>query len=319
MRCLALVASVTVAAAVTAVPVISQSPAAPGSWMEKARVGEQRTEAGVAAANGRIYVIGGMSRGKDSDTLNQEYDPATDRWRERAPMPSPLSHPGAAELNGRIYVVGGFLRNVHLDAQDLVYEYDPAKDTWRKLASLKSPRGSVGVVALNGKIHAIAGRDPNRDTVGTHEVYDPAAGKWSELAPLPQPRDHVAAVAAQGRIHIIGGRFYTPVENTNMHDVYNPATNTWTTAAPLMTPRSGGAGVLHRNRILVFGGECDNRIPFAHNEAFDLKTGRWSALAPMPSGRHGIMGAAIGPAVYIPGGAPMCATAASDTLLVFRG
>ncbi|MGH9203587.1 MAG: kelch repeat-containing protein, partial [Vicinamibacterales bacterium] len=112
--------------------------------------------------------------------------------------------------------------------------------------------------------------------------------------------------------------FYTPVENTNMHDVYNPAKNTWTTAAPLPTPRSGGAAVFHQGRILVFGGECDNRQPFAHNEAFELRTGRWSTLAPMPSGRHGITAAALGGVVYAPGGAPACATAASDTLLTFR-
>src|ERR1044071_3900859 len=89
-----------------------------GTWTEKAKLGEQRTEAGVVAVNGKIYVMGGMARGADSSTLTQEYDPATDRWRERAPMPRPLSHPGAALLNGKIYVVGGFLKNVHLEAQD---------------------------------------------------------------------------------------------------------------------------------------------------------------------------------------------------------
>jgi hypothetical protein len=74
---------------------------------------------------------------------------------------------------------------------------------------------------------------------------------------------------------------------------------------------------LYRGRIVVFGGECDNRIPFAHNEAYDPATGRWSTLAPMPSGRHGITAAADGDRVYIPGGAPACATAASETLLTF--
>src|SRR6185503_5368636 len=144
-----------------------------GTWSEKARLGEPRTEAAVVFLNGKIYALGGMARGQDSHTLNQEYDPATDRWRERAPMPHALSHPGAATLNGKIFVVGGFLRNVHLDAQDLVFEYDPVKDSWRTLAPLKSPRGSVGVAAVNGKIHAIGGRDVNRVTVATHEIYDP--------------------------------------------------------------------------------------------------------------------------------------------------
>src|SRR5882762_3119507 len=79
----------------------------PGTWSEKAGLGEQRTEAAVVFANRRIYVLGGMARGQDSHVLNQEYDPATDRWRERAAMPRPLSHPGVAAIGGKIYIVGG--------------------------------------------------------------------------------------------------------------------------------------------------------------------------------------------------------------------
>src|ERR1700694_1111676 len=143
-------------AIVARLPASGQTAPAPnrGVWSEKARLGEQRTEAAVVFLNGKIYMLGGMARGQDSAALNQEYDPATDRWRERAPMPHALSHAGAAALNGKIYVAGGFLRNVHLDAQSLAFEYDPATDAWRTLAPMKSPRGAAGVVALNGKIHA---------------------------------------------------------------------------------------------------------------------------------------------------------------------
>jgi N-acetylneuraminic acid mutarotase len=290
-----------------------------GVWSQEARLGEQRTEAAVVFLNGKIYVLGGMARGQDSHALNQEYDPATDRWRERAPMPHALSHAGAAALNGKIYVVGGFLRNVHLDAQSLAFEYDPAADTWRTLAPMKNPRGAVGVVALTGKIHAIGGRDVNRVTVATHEVYDPATGKWSELAPLPKARDHLAAIASDGRIHVIGGRFDASTDNTGLHDVYDPAvTPPWTSAAPLLTPRSGMAAVLYRGRILTFGGECNNGKLFVENEGFDVKTGRWSRLAPMSSPRHGIQAATDGRVVYIPGGAPACGTGVSDTLQTFR-
>ena len=71
-------------------PVETQSAGDGGVWAEKARLGFERTEAAVAVVAGRVYVVGGMSRGQDSDTLTQEYDPKTDRWRERAPMPRPL-------------------------------------------------------------------------------------------------------------------------------------------------------------------------------------------------------------------------------------
>src|SRR6185436_9707133 len=66
-----------------------------GTWAEKAKMADARTEAGVAAYRGRIYVFGGMTRGEDSHRSSLEYSPATDKWRERAPMPGPLSHPGA--------------------------------------------------------------------------------------------------------------------------------------------------------------------------------------------------------------------------------
>src|SRR5256714_9111532 len=122
----------------------------PGKWSEKARLPEARGEVGVASVNGKIYVLGGSALGVDAQTLNEEYDPATDHWRARAPIPSGLSHAGAVGLNGKIFVVGGFTRNVHLGALDVVFEYDPSKDSWRTLARLKSPRGSVGVAALDG-------------------------------------------------------------------------------------------------------------------------------------------------------------------------
>ena len=41
--------------------------------------------------------------------------------------------------------------------------------------------------------------------------------------------------------------------------------------------------MLYRGLIVVTGGECNNGKPFVENEAFDVKTGRWSTLAPMPS------------------------------------
>ena len=315
MRLTYAVAAVVVTVGVT---LYSQPASTAGIWGEKARLGEQRTEAGVVAVNGKIYVMGGMAGTADSAPLVQEYDPVTDRWRERAPMPGPLSHPGAAVLDGKIYVVGGFLKNVHLEAQTAAYEYDIAANTWRTLPAISSPRGSIGLVALNGRIHAVGGRDVNRKTVDVHEVYDPAKRTWTALAPLPRARDHAPTIAVNGRIHVIGGRFDTPAENTGMHDVYDPAKNTWTAAAAIPTVRSGGSAVLYRGMIVVTGGECDNDKPFVANEGFDVKTGRWSTLAPMPGGRHGIQAATDGQTIYVPGGAPVCRTGTSDTLLTFR-
>ena len=145
----------------------------------------------------------------------------------------------------------------------------------------------------------------------------PASGASSHRC--PRPAITWRAIAVDGLIHAIGGRFDASNDNTGLHDVYDPAG-----ATPVDV---GGAAADAAERrlgrslpglILVAGGECNSGKPFTEHEGFDVKTGRWSTLAPMPSPRHGIQAATDGRIVYIPGGAPACGTAASDTLQTFR-
>src|SRR4030095_6715564 len=112
-----------------------------GTWSRKSPMPIEIGEVTVAAANNKIYVIGGSTGDVVDQRLNQEYDIATDRWRARAPLPRGLTHAAATSVNGKIYVVGAFTASGHGNAIDQVYEYDPTKDVWRTLAPLKSPRG----------------------------------------------------------------------------------------------------------------------------------------------------------------------------------
>ena len=68
------------------------------------------------------------------------------------------------------------------------------------------------------------------------------------------------------------------------------------------TPRSGLAGASYHGMILVLGGELPPDHTFPENEGYDAKTDRWITLAPMPHGRHGFGGAAIGDNAYFVGG-----------------
>jgi len=71
---------------------------------------------------------------------------------------------------------------------------------------------------------------------------------------------------------------------------------------PMPTPRSGGAGVLYRDLIVVLGGEAD-KDTHNENEAYDLKTGKWLTLKPIPTGLHGFGAAVIGDRLYVATGA----------------
>jgi N-acetylneuraminic acid mutarotase len=293
-----------------------------GPWTVRATLPYERAEIAVAALNGKIYVISGQSRGVDANRFTQEYDPATGNWRELAFMPAVASHAGAAALNGKIYVVGGFLANVHVGAVDRVFEYDPSTDMWKALAPLSAPRGAVGVVALNGKIHAIGGRDPQLRTVPTHEVYDPAANKWTIAASLPIPRDHLGIATVGGKIHVFGGRLGATVDRSGRHDVYDPASDTWTTAAPLLTPRSAGVSFAQNGRIVFAGGECKDpatSTTFNEAEVYDPAANRWTALPPLPEGRHAGAAVVVGDQAYVLGGNNGCgANRAATDVLTFR-
>lgn len=293
----------------------------PGIWTKKHPLPTERSEVYAAAANGKLYVIGGQNNQRTDLYVNDEYDPATDNWRERAGMPHGMNHSAMTTLDGKIYMAGGFAFPIHTGAHDLFFSYDPATDQWKNLAPLSSPRASVGLVAVGGKIHAIGGRGLDKLTVATHEVYDPATDKWAPAAPLPVARDHAGVVVVDGKIHVVGGRTKEPADNTALHDVYDPATDRWTSAPPLPEPRSAGAVVYYRGLIIYAGGECKDDKPFTLNEAFDPKTGKWTELAPLPGARHGFGAAVIGDTAYFAGGwtgsATRCAANPTDELLAF--
>jgi hypothetical protein len=69
--------------------------------------------------------------------------------------------------------------------------------------------------------------------------------------------------------------------------------------------------------IVVAGGECRDFKPFVETEGFEVATGRWRTLAPMPIGKHGITGTTDGQVMYIPGGNPECGLSMSVRMVTF--
>lgn len=312
-----------------------------GTWSAVSTMPSGTGDSGVAALDGKIYVIGGasffphilpgssdMGSGTWGSTVNYEYDPATDKWRERAPLPIGLSHSGVIGFNHKLYVFGGFTSLIHANAQDVALAFDPATNTWQRLAPLSSPRGSPGVAEVDGKIHVFGGRPKDPTPLALHEAYDPATNRWTKLAPMPIARDHMGVLVLDGKIHIIGGRTNTPLDNTPEHDVYDPRTDKWSQAAPIPTPRSGGAAVNYAGLLIYAGGECKKRDPnapfgggedFNEVQAYDAKTDSWRSLIDLPSGRQAFGAASVGGAAYFPGGTLRCGgLALTDQMLVLR-
>jgi N-acetylneuraminic acid mutarotase len=273
-----------------------------GEWGLRAGLIEANSELALAAANGKLYLLGGYPASRQTSRTVQVYDIANDRWELGPPLPQPNNHGMAASVDGKIYLIGGHTT----DASDgptvnTVYELDPARGTWVQKAPMPTSRGGGVAVVLDGKIYVAGGRPPRGHDFA---VYDPATDRWEVLPDLPSQRNHITGAAIQGRIHIVGGRLghgLSPLKS-EAHEVFNPQTRTWTTAAPMLRGRSGINGVMARGCFHVWGGEEPAGM-LADHDYYDPRTNQWTRLRPMPIPIHGVVGSAfVDGLIWVSGG-----------------
>jgi N-acetylneuraminic acid mutarotase len=271
-------------------------------WVDLAPLQDPRQEVGVAALDGRIYVVGGFRGDGGTVSTVEVYNPSADRWEFVAPLPIAVNHAVAAVVGDRLYVLGGH-PPAGPEAVDNVFAYDPSSDTWAPRASMPTARGALSVAVADGKIYAAGGSPTPREN--DFAVYDPTADTWTMLPPMPTPRNHLAAGSLNGKVYVAGGR--SDLSGiTGVLEEYDPTTNAWTQRTAMPTPRGGIAAASANGLLYVFGGEGNRSNPrgiFDQVEAYDPTSDSWQRLAPMGVPRHGISAATLGNRIYIPGGA----------------
>ena len=144
---------------------------------------------------------------------------------------------------------------------------EPIEDSWVSIASMPTARSALGTVALNYKIYAIGGslstREPLVDLVATNEEYNISANTWVTRGPMPTPRAYFAIAAYQNKVYCIGGA-------VGMASV---------------DERSGFTGYVTTNI----------------NEAYDVVTGTWTTMAPMPKEGMYISAQEVNGKIYVIG------------------
>jgi hypothetical protein len=193
----------------------------------------------VAAVNGKVYYIGGVTAWPGPSVGSVYiYDTTTNTFSTGASMPVGRDRGagGTAVFDGKIYVAGGIHAGTTVGWFDV---YDPATNTWTSLPDLPHRRDHFHGAVLNGKLWAIGGRISSSSTrVGYNEAYDFAGGRWlTGFAPLPTLRAGFAVAVFGTEIALIGGEGGGLTFNTN--EAYNTASNTWRTLTPMPTARHG--------------------------------------------------------------------------------
>ncbi|MDQ2869861.1 MAG: galactose oxidase [Acidobacteriota bacterium] len=267
------------------------APCPAGNWLNLSPENIPRQESAVAGLDGRVYAVGGLA-GRSNAT--EIYDIASDTWTSGPDFPVETDHGWAVALDGRIYVGGG--------SGNRVFTTAPGAAGWTEVASSRYVHGGTPAAGvIEGRIY-VAGGTGGEMTGNEAEVYDPAGNTWATVASMACARNHTAGGVIDGKLYVAGGR----PGSQDCVEAYDPLANTWIRRAPMPTARSGVAGAVVGHCLYVFGGEgnaADVHGIFHQVEAYDPKADAWTSLPPMRTGRHGIVAAVIGRAVYLPGGA----------------
>ena len=217
---------------------------------------------GVAALDGRLYVLGGNSGGADSHSRAAfwRYAPDRNRWTRLPNAPTPRAAMGFAARGDRLYAAGG--QTEGNSAVRRLEIYDVSARRWRHGPPMPTGRNHLTAVFAQGTFWAIGGR-----TAGTNlaavERYDPYTRTWRAGPPLNVPRGGIAAAVAARSIVVLGGEDLSPggttiaeVERLPFADADGP----WQLIEPMPTPRHGLGGAARGAFVYALEGGTEPRL-----------------------------------------------------------
>ena len=280
-----------------------------------------RSECGLAAVDGKLYLIGGDGGGV---LPVESFDPKTLTWTKLADAPVVMHHFQAVALDKKIYVLdafssGGFPEQTPASS---VYIYDTEKNTWQtgKGLSDERKRAGAGAATYNGKLFLVAGikHGHSSGTNNMFDMYDPKTDEWTTLPDAPHIRDHCSATVIKDKLYVVGGRNTSYHEPNNFMaffshtvldvDCYDFKTGKWSTLSAKLPLGSGGGAVVNLNdKLYYIGGErataTEQNAPRKNTFYLDPNSqNEWAETDSMHFGRNGMPAAVLNNKIYVAGG-----------------
>lgn len=141
------------------------------------------------------------------------------------------------------------------------------------------------------------------------EAQTKPAMEWSKRAPLLAPNSEMAVAYLDGKIYVVGGYPSTRV-SVDTVQVYDIKSDSWRPTTPYPTPINHASAVGLDGVLYVIGGQTNagsQNEPSRYTSAvyaYDPKTEKWTARAPMPTARSAIAHDVINGRIFVAGGRP---------------
>jgi DNA-binding CsgD family transcriptional regulator len=241
------------------------------SWSERAQMPTRRAYLALAAVEGHILAIGGVT--PDGITSAVEvYDPQGDIWNRGEDKPTPALYISAAVIGKDVYVPGGC--DVAGNPSPAVEVYDVLADSWYNVSPLPAPRCAYALATLDDKLYLFGGLDGER-YVPTVYIYDSQTDTWTEGSPMNHKRAFAATAPLNDRLYVLGG--YDGERELTTCTVYDPAFDTWSQCAPLAVGRGELGLVTIGNRLYAIGGGGWTSY-LGFNESYNPADDTWSPI-----------------------------------------
>ncbi|KAL6765234.1 hypothetical protein V8C86DRAFT_2463536 [Haematococcus lacustris] len=212
-------------------------------WQSVPNLNCARAHAGVVAAAGMLFVLGGRSQVQAVQQVLPSCEvlaPPSSAWALAPDMHQPRSALAAAAMGGGLFAVGGQAARPTLRS---VERFDLGQETWSVLGcDMRVERKYAAAAVLGGRLVVAGGLDECRTRLRSVEALDPREGRWRDLALLSMPRSSCGLAALQvgayGRLFAAGGS----APGDHVHDTVEswvPEMNAWVPVASMGCGRSG--------------------------------------------------------------------------------
>lgn len=203
--------------------------------------------------------------------------PSKAEWRQGAALSTTLPQAVAAEMEGKLFVISG---KAGQGLRSFFEQYDMRSDGWRPLTPMPVDLSHVALAAAAGRVFVSGGRENEGARLSSALwMYAPDTAIWLELGALPTPRADHMSVIHKDRLFVFGG-IGADAARVQSYDIEKSKWRSWKN--PMPVPVSEAAFAQRGDEVIIAGGRNAAGRPVKNVQAFNLNTGKWRQLPPLP-------------------------------------